>query len=117
MGVFGVQAGPGVTVVDPANPDNAADVTPPAQSQDGKTSGLVTVAGGFDQQTGVYRPQAENAGGRLVLSDTDKWTLILVEMRLQSLLLAEIAAGRTVADDLDVLRSSLADPDLVNTLS
>ncbi len=71
----------------------------------------------FDQQTGRVEPQASFAGGRMVLSDTDKWTLILAEMRLQTFLLMEIAAGRLVGDELDALRADTADPALLNTLS
>ena len=117
MGTFGVQSGPGVLVVDEDDPDVSAAVTPPSQSQDGKSSAVATYQESLDVQTGFVRPQAADSGGRMVLSDTDKWTLMLAEMRLQTFYLAEIAAGRVVGDELDDLRASFAAPDLLNTLS
>ena len=117
MGVFGVQAGPGVSIVDADDPDIGATVTAPEQSPGGDTSAVATLQESLDTQTGRVRPQAADSGGRITLSDTDKLTLILAEMRLQTFYLAEIAGGRAVGDELDDLRAAFADPDLLNTLS
>ncbi len=119
MADSGVQGGSGASIVDGQNPSIATTVTPSAESPDGKTSSLQTLNENLDVQTGFVRPQAADSGGRLMLSDTDKLTLMLIEARIHSYYLWSIASGVTVgaADDPDSLRADYDVTGLQNQLS
>lgn len=109
---IGVQAGPD-QIADGKDPSVLVSVVPAADGSNAQE----TFGFGIDSQTGAKRASVVDAAGRAVISDTDKLTLILLEMRLQTFYLAEIAAGRIVADDPEVLRSDFDATGLLTSLS
>lgn len=111
MGIQGVQAGPD-QIADGNDPSILATVVK------GATGNLVeSFQEGIDTQTGAIRPVAVDPGGKQVLSDTDKLTLMLVEMRIQTQYLAAIAGGLVMTDEPDTLRADADVSGLLTTLS
>lgn len=110
MSIQGVQGGPD-QIADGVDPSILGTVIK------GQSGNSVQSLQELFSATGLVVPQQADAAGRMVLSDTDKLTAILVEMRIQTYYLSCLAAGVIANDDPDVLRADTDVSGLVNALS
>jgi len=94
--IRGIAAGPG-TISDGHDPTKLVTVDDDGNlSVDGKA---------LNTATGETSRIALDAGGRLILSDTDTFSAVLVELRTLTALIAAIGSGQPVAsDDHEALR-------------
>lgn len=100
-----------------AGPDNIADGEDPSLLATVDDQGNLHVTPQTVDQNGSVRSIAIDAAGRIITSDSDKLTAILIELRVLNQNLAALVAGQVATDDLDVLRLDAAASGLANTLS
>lgn len=107
MSILGIAAGPD-QIADGKDPSRLAEV-----DQYGNLSEISKGLG----PAGFHKVLRTDAGGKLILSDTELLKAILIEMRIQTQFLAAIAAGQIANDDPDTLRLDADASGFLQTLS
>ena len=100
-----------------AGPDQIADGEDPSLLAKVDSNKRLHVNAQTVNQDGVNRSILVDSTGRTVISDSDKLTAILIEMRIQTQLLAALVAGQIANDDPDDLRRDADVTGLAQTLS
>ena|SRR3990167_122323 len=98
-------------------PDQIADGEVPTQLAAVDTDGNLLVKAGVDSQSRTAKAIVVDPAGRLIISDSDKLTAMLIELRTLNQLVAMMAAGRIVTDDPEDFRLDADLSGLGNALS